>query len=60
MNVRQTIYYMENELTDYPRFGVWNKGHTIFIVTSNRDILFVNMLERVEIDIDEQECIGSI
>ena len=51
---------MENKLTDYPRFGVFNKKHTIFIVTSNYDILFVNMLEPTEIDIDEQEEIGSI
>lgn len=37
------VYELENTLDDYPRFGVFNKDQTKFIVTSSMDILYVDM-----------------
>ena len=61
---KETIYELENELSDPPRFGVFSPDQTKFIVTSNQDILYVDMklndIEKREIDFDDIEEISAI
>jgi hypothetical protein len=54
------LYTLENKLEDYPRFGVFNKDQTKFIVTSSMDILYVDIIKHLEIDLDDREHISSI
>jgi len=49
----ETVYTLNNFLLDPPSFGIFNHDQSIFIVTSRKDILFVNMDTGVEVDIDE-------
>lgn len=39
---------------------MFNHDQTVFIVTSNRDILYVDTKSEIEIDLDDQEGIGCI
>ena len=57
---RETIYAFSNTLEDQPKFGVFNHDQTKFIVTSSMDILYVDISERKEIDIDDRENISAI
>ena len=54
------LYTLDNKLEDYPRFGVFNKDQTKFIVTSSMDILYVDTVKHIEIDLDDREHISSI
>jgi hypothetical protein len=42
---RETICRLDNVLSDQPNFGTFSPDQRKFIVTSNHDILFVNMDE---------------
>jgi hypothetical protein len=55
-----TYYKLENQLDDQPKFGVFNKDQTKFIVTSSLDILFVDIKKRQEIDLDDREEVSAI
>ena len=61
---RETVYRLDNTLSDPANFGVFSPDQRKFIVTSNKDILYVNMdqrnVEAREIDFDERENIGQI
>jgi hypothetical protein len=61
---KETIYTLDNELNDPPKFGVFSPDQTKFIVTSSQDILYVDMkikdLEMREIDFDDREEISAI
>lgn len=57
---RDTLYAFENELNDQPKFGQFNKNQTKFIITSASDILYVDMKQKLEIDIDDREGISQI
>ena len=39
---------------------MFNHDQTVFIVTSNRDILYVDIKKEIEIDLDDKEGISSI
>ena len=54
------FYELGNTLDDQPRFGVFNKDQTKFIVTSSMDILFVDTKSGKEIDLDDREEISAI
>ena len=56
----ETLYKMENALDKQPNFAVWNDDQTKFIVTSAADMLYVDIVNKREVDIDEQEGIASI
>ena len=47
-------------LRDSPRFGVFNKDQTRGIVTSRKDMLFVDITNDKEVDIDEKEDISDV
>ena len=49
----ETLYTLNNFLLDPPSFGIFNDDQSICIVTSRKDILFVNLNTGVEVDIDE-------
>ena len=51
---------MDNRLKEQPLFGIFNADQSKFLVTSNEDILFVDMRKKLEIDIDEQEGIDLL
>lgn len=57
---RSTLYKLNNTLDDQPRFGVFNKDQTKFIVTSAMDILYVDIKSGKEIDLDDREEISAI
>ena len=57
---RETLYAFENELNDQPKFGQFNRNQTKFIITSASDILYVDIKEKLEIDIDDREGIAQI
>lgn len=40
---KEQLYKFDNELEANPKFGVFNSDQTKFIITSNEDILFVNI-----------------
>ena len=56
---RETICELTNTLTDQPNFGTFSKDQRKFIVTSNHDILYVDMDQKRdhlrEIDFDNRE-----
>jgi hypothetical protein len=60
----ETLYQLQNTLSDPPNFGTFSQDQRKFIVTSNHDILYVNMDEKDpeyrEIDFDDKEEIGAI
>ena len=56
----EVVYQIENALEDFPKFGVFDKMQRTFIVTSSKDILYVNMVEEIEVDIDDAEGISDI
>lgn len=59
----EIIYEYENPLEDQPLFGVFDAEQTKFIVTSAKDVLFVDMESmpnKVEIDYDDKESISVI
>ena len=43
-----------------PKFGVFNKDQSKFIITSSEDILYVDIHKQIEIDLDEREEVSSI
>ena len=47
-------------MLDPPSFGIFNEDQSICIITSRKDILFVNLNTSLEVDIDEQENISDI
>lgn len=51
---------MTNTLSDTPIFGIFNTEQTKFIVTSNEDLLYVDMRTSNEIDLDEQEEVSQL
>lgn len=55
-----TIYTLNNFLLDPPSFGIFNEDQTKCIITSRKDILFVDIQTGLEVDIDEQENISDI
>jgi len=57
---KQTIYTYKNPLEEQPTFGVFNEDQTKFMVTSDEDIIFVNIKTGREIDFDEREGLGNI
>ena len=59
---RQTVYKFNNELLEPPKFGVFSQSQSQFIVTSEDDILFVDMTKskNSEVDIDEQEGVQNV
>ena len=57
---RETLYKFENELNDQPKFGQFNRNQTKFIITSAADILYVDIKQKLEIDIDDREGISQI
>ena len=54
------IYELDNYLEDIPKFGVFNADQTKFIVNSSQDVLYVDIEEKLEIDLDEREKISII
>lgn len=60
----QEVYKFENELALTPNFGCFSPCQTKLIVTSDDDILYVDLKEndpaKREIDFDEKEEIGEI
>ena len=56
----ETVYTMQNFLLDPPSFGIFNDDQSICIVTSRKDILFINIETKLEVDIDEKENISDI
>lgn len=61
---RKVRYSINNPLKVQPNFGIFNNDQTKFIVTSEEDILFVDMTaeepDKREIDLDDRERIGRI
>lgn len=55
-----SIYQMESPLEDTPNFGIFNTDQTIFIVTSSKDILYVDMRNGNEIDLDDREEVSAL
>jgi len=55
-----SYYKFENTLDDQPKFGVFNEDQTKFIVTSSLDILFVDIKNKLEIDLDDREEVSAI
>jgi hypothetical protein len=47
-------------LEDQPHYAYFSNDQKKFIVTSNEDILFVDMVRKIEIDLDEREEIENI
>ena len=43
-----------------PNFGIFNEDQTKCIVTSENNVLFINLTSKLEIDIVEQEGIAEI
>jgi hypothetical protein len=58
--VCKDIYKLDNELDDDPKYGVFNKDQTKFIVNSSQDVLYVDINKQLEIDLDEREGISLI
>ena len=56
----ETIYTLKNYLVDPPNFGIFNMDQTKCIITSRADILFIDMLTKRELDIDDKEGISDI
>ena len=66
----ETIYELDNQFVNLkskdrnllvsPNFGVFNQDQTKCIITSFKDILFVNINTGLEIDIDDKEDISDI
>ena len=54
------MYELDNELEDIPKFGVFNADQTKFIVNSSQDVLYVDIRQKLEIDLDEREKISLI
>lgn len=57
---RRSVYRYRNRLDCQPNFGQFSRDQSKFIVTSNENLLFVDMREGDEIDLDEREGIGQI
>ena len=57
---KQTIYQMNNELGDTPNFGIFNNDQSIFIVTSSKDLLYVDTRNGLEIDLDDREEVSNL
>lgn len=56
----ETIYTLKNWLLDPPNFGIFSQDQTKCIITSSQDILFLNLDNGFEHDIDENENIKDI
>ena len=56
----QSLYTLSNWLLDPPNFGIFSKDQQKCIITSCKDILYVNLKTGFEMDIDEQENISDV
>lgn len=58
------LYTYQNEFDHVPKFGRFNNAQTMFIVCTEKDILFVNILlpdpKKREIDFDSKEGVANI
>lgn len=57
---RETLYTFKSPLDDIPKFGVFNHEQTCFVVTSAREVWFVNTKTKHEVDIGEREAVSDI
>ena len=57
---RETVYNLENELGEQPKFGQFSPDQKKFIVTSAVDILYVDTNKKYEVDFDDKEDISNI
>jgi hypothetical protein len=57
---KEQYYKFDNALDANPKFGVFNKDQSKFIITSSEDILYVDIHKQIEIDLDEREEVSSI
>ena len=57
----EIIYKIDNSFEEFPQIGTWNLDQTKFILTSEQNILYVDMSDKnklVEIDLDDREVIS--
>ena len=57
---RETLYTFKSPLDDISKFGVFNHEQTCFVVTSAREVWFVNTKTKHEVDIGEREAVSDI
>lgn len=57
---REVLYTFNEPLDDIPKFGVFNNDQSCFVVTSAREVWFVNAKTKKEVDIGAREEVSDI
>ena len=59
-NTIKTLYNFNEALNSQPSFFVMNEDQNICMVSSFYDIIYVNMKQNLEVDVDQLYCIDQI
>lgn len=57
---KEVLYTFKDPLDDVPKFGVFNNDQSCFVVTSAREVVFVNTKAKLEVDIGAREEVSDI
>ena len=56
----QVLYKIDNQCDQDPSYGYFNQDQTKFILTSSQDCLYVDIVKKIEIDLDDREEVANI